>query len=222
LQKKRGFIIMSSISLPLKFGIAVVSVVALMGIGWLIGDPKESKSPNKQRKKKMQEVDEEDDFDESMVLPKDPPKGFEWYVNKHLKCGVAVPKSWIAKENEAMFSIYDNKDTKTGITVTCMPKRDPQFLATLMSQFKLGVSQNGIITVDWEKKPLNETFTSYSLTHESRTNEGEVFVLSTFIYNEITGSIYLSIFETKKENWMESWNQYGVLMMQNMFFHPSI
>jgi len=51
------------------------------------------------------------------------------------------------------------------------------------------------------------------------TTEGSIALVSAIILNKKTGSIYLTIFETRQAKWTETWTQYGMVMMKNMSFH---
>jgi len=163
--------------------------------------------------------------------PFDAPDRFSWHEPQSFYILLLVPEGWHIREDETNTTVYlaqerigKHKDLSlTGFTVSCSPRKPkdyvPRFLKSYPGVLKRFGKQN---ISDWDTKELRGNFVKHTITFEDNSGSARVLVKSCIIVNEITGTVYMVMFETKKINWEENWATYGEVMTNNLLLPSSL
>jgi len=200
-------------------------VAVLVGLGWITQE--EQQQIDEETKKKEKISTQNNITQES--LP--PPDKFSWHKPISFYIRLLVPDGWHIREDEPNTTIYVTKEELSKPTETCLtgftvsssqqkPKDYvPKFLKSYPGILRRFGKQN---ISDWETKGLRRNFAKHTLTFEDNSGYARVHVKCCIIHNEVTGTVYMVMFETKKTEWDHNWTTFGEVMTNNLLLPSSL
>jgi len=201
--------------------IATAGVVALVGIGWLhkgFAEEEELPESTKEKAKKGQGKNFRGN-----PPAFDPPEGFYWHEPRSFYVILCVPDSWHVREDEASSTIYATKNKSkgedkslTGFTVSCSQHKPKDYVPHFLRSYPGVLKRFGKENIsEWETKELRGNLTKHTISFEDNSGP-EVLVKCCIIVNEVTGTVYMVTFETRKIAWEKNWDIFGSVMTDNL------
>jgi len=197
-------------------------VAVLAGIGYLTQDEETEES----KRAKQEKIEGKEMSTLRAAPPFDAPDGFSWHEPRFFYILVLVPKGWNVREDEGKTSIFITKHNLTSATVfavTCMPRKPKEYVPTFLKSYPGVLKRFGKLNLtEWETKELRGNFVKHTCSFEDFAPKGHVLVICNLIHNELTGTVYLVMFEAAKNNWDDCWATYGEVMTNNLLLPSSL